>query len=348
MSDAMGMSSILADQVDRLLTDRIERRMLHAAEAGSFPEELWRACTELGLTTAVVREDSGGAGLSWSDLEAPLIGIGYHAAPVPLGETMIASAALDEAGIAIPNGIVIPLENTLTLTSAGTVAGVARNVPWAQQASSFVGIAERGEERLTCLIDARSASIERATSIGRDPRANVRFDNCAATAVGRADVFIADGLRLPLAAFRSAQIAGALSRALEMTIEHANTRIQFGKPIGKFQALQQLLAVFACEAAAAAVAAGMALRSLGTERARYAVAVAKTRCGEAATKGAATAHAIHGAIGVTEEHSLHYFTRRLWQWRDDIGSEHEWAEELGRAVLSRPGGELWPTIVSNG
>ncbi len=71
------------------------------------------------------------------------------------------------------------------------------------------------------------------------------------------------------------------------------------------------------------------------------VASAKIRAGEAATRAAEIAHQVHGAIGYTEEHQLHRFTLRLWAWRDEFGSETEWASWVGAAV-ARIGGEgLW-------
>lgn len=346
MSDEMEMSAILAEQVDRLFASRVDSKVLSSSEAGAFPADLWDATAQLGLAGAVVSEDAGGAGLGWTNLEATLKSIGYHAAPVPLAETIIACWALGAAGMGVPGGILIPIDATLDCGNDGTVSGVAANVPWATEAAQFVAVAHDGNRRLVCLLDAGAASIESTSSIGRDPRGNVTFRNCRTSTMADAPETLETGLRPALAAVRSAQIAGALSRALQMAIEHANTRVQFGKPIGKFQALQQIMAEFACEVAAADMAAALALRSLDTGGSEHAIAVAKIRCGLAATKGAAAAHALHGAIGVTEEHSLHYLTRRLWQWRDDAGSEHEWAEKLGREVLSRPGSELWQLVVS--
>jgi acyl-CoA dehydrogenase len=65
------------------------------------------------------------------------------------------------------------------------------------------------------------------------------------------------------------------------------------------------------------------------------VASAKIRVGEAATEGAAIAHQVHGAIGFSGEHALHRFTQRLWAWRDDFGTESDWAVRLGKLVATR-------------
>ena len=78
----------------------------------------------------------------------------------------------------------------------------------------------------------------------------------------------------------------------------------------------------------------------------FETAVAKIRVGEAAGIGAGLVHQVHGAIGFTYEHSLHFATRRLWSWRAEFGSERRWAVELGRRVASRGADGLWPYLTS--
>ena len=130
------------------------------------------------------------------------------------------------------------------------------------------------------------------------------------------------------AALRAMAIAGALERVLMQTVEYARTRVQFGKPIASFQAIQQQLAVLAGHTAAAGLAAEAAIADIeAPERLRRSAAVAKIRCGEAAGAVASIAHQVHGAIGITKEHSLHFATRRLWSWRAEFGAESYWAEQ---------------------
>ncbi len=139
----------------------------------------------------------------------------------------------------------------------------------------------------------------------------------------------------------AAQMAGAMQRVLEMTLQYANDRQQFGRPIGKFQAIQHQLAVMAEHVMAARMAAQIgcesALGGQGTlEPALMNVAVAKARANEAAVEVAALAHSIFGAIGFTAEHDLQLYTRRLHAWRQSAGTESYWHEVLGRAVLAAP------------
>jgi alkylation response protein AidB-like acyl-CoA dehydrogenase len=146
------------------------------------------------------------------------------------------------------------------------------------------------------------------------------------------------------------QMAGALERALNQALEHALTRVQFGRPIGNFQAIQHTLAQFAGESAAATAAADAAAEAIAAggpltaEDTVAEVAAAKIRVGEAASLGSAFAHQIHGAMGFTYELSLHHVTRRMWSWRDEFGGESAWSVRLGALAARLGADELWPLV----
>jgi acyl-CoA dehydrogenase len=126
--------------------------------------------------------------------------------------------------------------------------------------------------------------------------------------------------------------------------------VQFGKPIGKYQAIQQQLALMAGDVAAARLAAlaaaadaPCALQPVAPSAA-FSIAAAKVRTGEAATRACGIAHQVHGAIGFTREHSLHFATRRLWAWREQFGSDAWWAQALGRAAIAGGATAFWPAL----
>ncbi len=157
---------------------------------------------------------------------------------------------------------------------------------------------------------------------------------------------VAVGLaRAALAVATAAQIAGALQRALELSIDHAASRAQFGRPIGKFQAVQRLAADLGLEAAAARAAADFGFRLLPRDPI-LAAGVAKSRASRAVRIGAACAHQIHGAIGVTEEYPLHRLTMAMWRWRDVAGGEVAWGDALARRYLPTTD-RLWPSLVAD-
>jgi len=135
------------------------------------------------------------------------------------------------------------------------------------------------------------------------------------------------------------QMAGAMTRILEDTVRYAGERVQFGRPIGGFQAIQQRISVLTEEVHASRMAAQLASvpssagaaagqGSAGLDVCR--VAAAKIRVGEAAMRVAGIAHAVHGAMGITEEVDLHLLTGLLHRGRLAFGSEEYWATWLGQ------------------
>jgi len=150
--------------------------------------------------------------------------------------------------------------------------------------------------------------------------------------------------KLTMAFARACQIAGALDAALALSIAYANERQQFGRPLGKFQAVQQSLASFACEAAAANCAAMGAAQALDRGNAEFEVAAAKLRANRAVEMGTSVAHQVHGAIGFTEEYALAPLTRRLWQWRSEYGNDAYWSARLGSKVIAQGADQFWPEL----
>lgn len=157
---------------------------------------------------------------------------------------------------------------------------------------------------------------------------------------------------MPLRAAATVSLmAGAMGQALALSIEHVNMRQQFGRPLGKFQAVQQSLAVMACEVAAVdAAAAAMASRLDGTgfdvEAAGFEIAAAKLRANRAVGIVTAVAHQVHGAIGFTKEYDLNRVTIPLMRWRGAHGNDAYWAQRLGRQVASFGGRGLWETMTA--
>ena len=136
------------------------------------------------------------------------------------------------------------------------------------------------------------------------------------------------------AALTAALLGGAMQRTFEMTLAQCNNRVQFGKSIGRFQAIQQQISVMAEHVLAVSIAAESAFRGIGPAPALLAAAVAKSRASEAAGLVAATAHAVHGAIGMTDEFDLAILTRRLHEWRVQYGGESLWNRRIGTELLA--------------
>jgi len=352
----------LAEAADRLLSQRCDARLVAAADAGQWPQALWEAVEALGPGQLLAAEAEGGAGGDWLDACALLERAAAHCAPLPIAATLLAGWLRTRAGLAPASG---PAALAFTAAPLGALRAAGRaditeadgpSVPWAQQARhvALLGADAAGTAQLLWL--PRECVQTRAVAGSALPSARVICAGVplhAPAGSGPAEAWCIALPGLGLAEVRAraalltaAQIAGALGRLLEMTLAYTGERMQFGRSIGQFQAVQHQLAQLAEEAAAARVAVQAAA---ATEDPRWffaAAAAAKVRAGEAAGLGARIAHQLHGAIGITAEHALHLSTRRLRLWRDEHGSEAFWARALVQAL--RDGGErsAWQATVA--
>jgi acyl-CoA dehydrogenase len=110
--------------------------------------------------------------------------------------------------------------------------------------------------------------------------------------------------------------------------------------------VQQNLALFAGEAAAANCAAVGAAQALDQGQGDFAVAAAKLRANRAVGTGTAIAHQVHGAIGFTQEYHLHPLSRRLWSWRSEFGGDSQWASVLGERIVRAGADRFWAEITA--
>lgn len=375
MSDT---SRILIDTATKLFEEHVTPARQLAAEAGEWPEAAWRAAEEMGLPLALVAEEAGGFGLPMEEALDLIRLAGSFAVPLPLAETMLANRLLADAGLPCPGGPLtlapVRVQDRPTLERRGGdgpdggwfLRGEAHRISWGRRAGVVVlateagapdgtapdgtapnGTAPNGPTFVAFVPAGQAVLAAEGANLAKEPRDSLRFDlplrdDQVAPAAG----IDAEKLRRLGAALRSMAIAGALERVLTMTVAYANERSQFGRPIGKFQAIQQNLAVMAGQAAAARAAGDIAVDAVVRGGDPLLVATAKIRSGEAAGIVAGIAHQVHGAMGFTHEHSLHLFTKRLWSWRDEFGGEAEWSRRLGQAVARQGTDGLWPLVTA--
>ncbi|WP_169833191.1 acyl-CoA dehydrogenase family protein [Sphingomonas panacis] len=171
----------------------------------------------------------------------------------------------------------------------------------------------------------------------------VTFSDPAGAVAGNTPTTVST-VRYAGALLRSIQIAGALQGALDLSVRYAQERVQFGRPLAKFQAIQHMLAQLANEAVATAAAARIACAKMDAGDGDLAIAIAKLRAGRAVEKGAMLAHQIHGAIGVTMEYPLGRLTRNMWRWAEEFGDQREWAIAIGRTAVAT--GDAWDAVIA--
>jgi acyl-CoA dehydrogenase len=345
---------LLHDTVTRLFTEAVTPERIVEAEAGGWLGSLWDAVCANGLLTAHLDEAAGGAGASWLEAFVVARACGRHAVPLPVVETMLAGWLLARAALDVPAGpLGIAVEGDLDPAGRGLVR-LAR-VPWGRRVGHVVIVVETpGGARIGC-VPAAGARITEGYNLAREPRDTLEIGGDArwSDVSLPGDVGVLYGAML-----RAAQMAGALDAILELSVGYANERVQFGRPIGQFQVIQQELARLAGLVATAGMAAEVAARAASEADPRasgvigapgdptFEIATAKVVTGDAAEHGPRIAHQVHGAIGFTYEHRLHFFTRRLWAWRAELGTPDVWAERLGAAALAAGGEQLWPLITA--
>jgi acyl-CoA dehydrogenase len=337
---------LLRETSTRLFQDLCEPAALRAAEDGVWPASLWRAVEDAGLPRALVPESAGGHGLGFPDAMVIVRAAGWFALPLPFPETMLAGWLLARAGLPVPDGpMTVAYGDGLTVTPF--ITGLAPRVPWARGLTTIVVTDETGQ---VAVAPRDACHIEPGENVAREPRDTIRFHGDPEARVKPWAVGVSGVDRLQLravgAALRAQQIAGALERVTAMTTQYALDRTQFGRPIGKFQAVQQNLAVLAGQTAAACAAADMAAEAVDGTIRLLPIAAAKARCGEAAGLGASIAHQVHGAIGFTREHSLHFLTKRLWSWRDEFGNETVWNRWIGHHMAQAGAQRYWAEITA--
>lgn len=335
--------ALLAEMTERLLSEQFDDGAIRAARGGAWPGNAWQAAVEQGLPLALVEGDQG-FGIPLAEGLALIRLLGRHAIPLPVAETMIANALLARAGLPVAQGVValIPDGAGIAIRPDGDgwhAAGEADRVAWGRNADALliadgdrIGIATSGFR-----------IIAKGQNVAKMPR-----DRMAADAPVDTAALPAASLLEAAALARALAMAGALETVLTLTIAHVTDRVQFGRPLSAFQAIQHALARLAGEVAAASAAADLAAQAFAADRqhAFHAIAAARGRISDAAGTAIGIAHQLHGAIGFTEEHRLHWFTTALWSWRDEFGTAAWWTRQLGAAALDHPERAYWPFVTS--
>lgn len=318
------MDSLFGDAAERLFAQTSTPDLIRRAEQGQPPIDAWKACEAAGFADALVPEAQGGAGLTLADALPLAAAAGRHLCPSPIVDTMLARAWLAQAGAAQSRGSIALAPHGWTLQGR-EVAGI--QVPWVRSADAVLAYID-GQAWLLPVAQAAIAAGGVHGSLAAPARWSLddgeRIDAAAALPC----------LETLAATAYAGLIAGAMDRVLAMTMDYANTRSQFGKPIGRFQAVQQQISVMAEQVWAVRMAAQLAFQGRAGLPQPLLAALGKARASQAVAPVADIAHAVHGAIGITDECDLQLYTRRLREWRLAAGAESYWHERIGAQALA--------------
>ena len=337
---------LISETLSRLLTDLCTSEVVDDSESGEFAANLWQALTETGLTAAGIGVNLGGAG---GDLEDSLLVIreaARFAAPVPLAEHFIAGLLLTEQGQSIESGPVTIASGEFSISDDLLLTGTANDVAFARWCTQVVLVAEGTDGLKLCKVPVSNIEIVQKCSVAGEPRDAISVNTkVAAESAFSVDSQTPERIRTMGAALRALMMSGALESVLEMTVQYSTERLQFGRPISKFQAIQQQMAILAGEVAACQMASHSIVESFST-MGELDIAIGKARIGEAVSVCTDIAHQVHGAMGYTLEHSLNHRTRRLWCWREEYGNEREWQKLVGHYFAAQGADRLWGSMTA--
>ncbi|MER7449437.1 acyl-CoA dehydrogenase family protein [Nocardia beijingensis] len=317
---------------------------------------LWAALTEAGFTEIGIPEEHGGSGGSTADALSVVHAVTAQGALTMLLEhTMLAGRLIAEctgspasgpATLAVAGDHCTARDTTEGTVLDGTVTGVVHG----SDAAILVvllpasGAGERPSVAIVAA-DAPGVTVERGSDLLGASLDDYRFE---ATPIQLHESTISiEELNERGALSYAVALTAAAGVVRDRTLRYAAERVQFGRPLAKFQAIQQRLAALAALTALMETVTEAAMThdaaSEDSAARRTAIAAAKVVTSASAREVAAAGHQIHGAIGFTSEHMLGRSTTALWSWRDRYGSERYWAEVLAGQILDG-GADPWDLI----
>lgn len=334
---------MIAQTAAKIYGDLCSREVPHESEAGKYPQGLWDALTENGLPLAWVSEQNGGFGADYDEVFGAIWASAQAASPVPFAETLIANWLLDQANLP-------PADGSASFAILGGPNGgpPTADIPFGAHVDQIVMFDEAlGEIALFDNLEAARIDVD---SLSPDGATRFVFSGHRAVSSGKTGLS-QRGVEALILTLRAVQMAAAMEAALNLSIAYVSEREQFGRPLSKFQAIQQQLAVAASECAAATMAATQAASSIAQhrddpEKAWHEAVVAKVQIGHSVEAVTVPFHQVHGAMGYTQEYDLHHYTRRLWAWRDALGNEHRWSAMLGAELAATAPANVWKGVTT--
>lgn len=325
------MVKLVVDALTRLLQEQwlplLKTTEAHNLETAE--QSFWQQLHESGFLDILLSAEAGGAELPFSEIMPVMQVTGAHALSLPFVSTVLGRGWLEQ-------------NNALARVGAADRLGFAR----AQRTEA--GRLHINESDLIAAVDwvlidvpnQQNHDADRAIATFLLPIASLEEGQCAiqeAELINKKPVCTSTTTEVLSALGHSALLTGVAQRSMELTLEYARQRTQFGRSIGRFQAIQSQLSEMAEQFFAMDMATRLAFSGWQDTSSRLSrVAMAKLVSSEAAFKIATVAHAVHGAIGMTQEYELQCYTRLLYQWRRAGGAESYWARKLGAEVLNAP------------
>jgi acyl-CoA dehydrogenase len=355
----------------RILTDQVTQERLRKLEDGPdrFDPDLWSALAEAGVLAAALPESVGGSGFGVLEQCSVLVEIGRTVAPVPyFASIAVAGSALARFGdpdqldrwltpaaagrLLLTAALEVPAEGggprAVPAPGGGWVLrGSAVAVPAAPLADLFLVPADTPDGRAVFLVEPGDGGVRvvRQRLVDLDSAGQLELTDVALPAGRALGGGRAGGGRVDVAAWLGARATlglcalqlGVVERALELTAEYARTRVQFGRPIGGFQAVSQRLADAHIDVEAIRLTLWQAAWRLSTGRAGDAeLATAKFWAADGGHRVAHTAVHVHGGVGIDTDHPLHRYFLAAKRHEFALGGATEQLLRLGTLLAAAP------------
>jgi alkylation response protein AidB-like acyl-CoA dehydrogenase len=340
---------------DRLSSVEIVRSLEN--DPKGYSEDLWTELQRMDLLGLLVPEEKGGAG--WHPIEVSVVceELGRALAPSPYVETAAFGAEL----LGRADGVVTLAwheaersdteEGIATTFDGSTVTGTKILVPFADSAAEMIVVARDDAGVVLLSVDPKQSGIDShlEATLASDARYRVRFDGAKAEVVGRGwDRFLQ--ATQPALVAVAAYAVGAAARAHELSVEYANERVQFDRPIGAFQAMAHPLADLRTEIDGAKTLVHQAAWTLAEHRpdAPALAAMAKYFACETFRRTAKFGHQVFGGIGFTLDIDIQLFMRRAKQLEVTWFAPRRLEEMIAVAELDAEVPLVTPDAVASG
>jgi alkylation response protein AidB-like acyl-CoA dehydrogenase len=317
-------------------------KLRQLAEAGEYDDSLWTEMSELGWPGIFIGEEHGGQGLGVVELVILMEELGYALAPSPFLSNAAAGLMIQHAGSDDQRDRWLP--GIASGEQRGTVAyvvdGVGSLVPDAETADIVVLFDEAsGTATVAPTGEVQSERVDTIDSTRRFSRVEVNGGGAGEQLSG-GNGEPAEAIA-PIAVAVAGELVGVAQRAMEMAVEYAKDRQQFGRPIGAYQAVSHRCAQMLLETEGARSATLYAAWTADhePESLQLAGSMAKAYASDCGWRVTASSLQVHGGIGFTWEHDLHFFLKRAKTDGHLFGSAREHRErvaELAGLTRSQP------------
>ncbi|MFC3213115.1 acyl-CoA dehydrogenase family protein [Novosphingobium panipatense] len=331
---------------DFFVENATSERTRKAMAADGIDRALWNDfCNELGLAGVSIPEELGGAGLGLVELAIIAEAAGSQVAALPqLGSLVLCAKAIAAGGTAEQQQDILPglltgetiaayVHDPVFAGSDGAISGTAQFVLHGASAQTFV--VTSNSEGWVVAADAPGVTVMPLTTMDQTrPYARVTLDAVRGTPLADAGKAMQAAHQAGFVAV-AAEALGLAQEALDRTVAYSKERVQFGRPIGSFQAYKHRVAdmMVDIEQARSAVYWAACAIDEGAEEAALAAHSAKSFAADTAFRCAADMMQLHGGIGFTWEHDCHLFFKRARALQSMLGDGNWHREQIAKMVL---------------